>query len=411
VGNSVPGFLDTNSINPNYRAEIAAAVNLGLISGLPGNLFNPSGSTNRAQAARMMSNLLPHLTGLQVVIDEGETEPREHAVRDFLTNYHNTTRSQHETRPDHSLAQRDSIRWTPELIAISDQFKEGFFSAWANDRAASVFPFNTEDLEKALENKYFYFAPGRVNTGYLVPDHIYVSVSNAATGFRRLVLHEIGHALGLNESLANAFAREFTDLLPEYQSWRHKTAFDDLLMDRVGKEAFWRIVFTSRDPEAAYARLWNESVTWLPYEDMMRARRVQYALSSFSTYDNPRFRTLIRTNFANTVRQDAANLLPLFRGGRITDAASLQREAEEDGGGAMFSSMMEAFELALRSGRPEDITRVQEQFRFMSGFSRMYNDPQTSVAFDFRRPMQSFLTVEQSGFAGMAPIIEARPGR
>jgi hypothetical protein len=404
VGSSVPGFLDTNSINPNYRAEIAVAVNLGLISGLPGNLFNPSGPTNRAQAARMMSNLLPHLAGLQVVV-EREARLSEHAVRDFLTNYHNTTRSLHEARPDHSLLQRDNIRWTPELIAISDQFKEGFFNAWANDTASGVFPFNTGDLEKALENKYFYFAPGRVNTGYLVPDHIYVSVSNSATGFRRLVLHEIGHALGLNESLANVFAREFTDLPPEYQSWRHKTVFDDLIMDRVGKEAFWRIVFTSRDPEAAYSRLWNETVTWLPYEDLMKARRVQYALSSFTTYDNPRFRTLVRNSFVSTVRQDAASLLLLFSGGSITDAASLQTEAQEDGGGAMFSNMMEAFELALRTRRPDDIARVQEQFKFMSSFSQMYNDLQANVAFDFRRPMLSFLTEEQSGFGGMAQII------
>ena len=57
--NEEPNFNDVSDIT--YLAEIAAAVEIGLIAGMPGNLFVPHGTTTRAQAAILvtrMSNIL-----------------------------------------------------------------------------------------------------------------------------------------------------------------------------------------------------------------------------------------------------------------------------------------------------------------------------------------------------------------
>jgi len=57
------GFADTAAIT--HRDEVAAAVDIGLILGMPSNLFAPAGSTTRAQAAVLvtrMSNILEELT-------------------------------------------------------------------------------------------------------------------------------------------------------------------------------------------------------------------------------------------------------------------------------------------------------------------------------------------------------------
>jgi hypothetical protein len=69
-------------------------------------------------------------------------------------------------------------RMTPELIAASNRFKEGFFQAWAQDATAGIFPFTAADLEKALENRHFYFARSSGGyAGYVDPDSNYIFVA------------------------------------------------------------------------------------------------------------------------------------------------------------------------------------------------------------------------------------------
>jgi len=70
-------FEDNGSIK--HKSEIAAAVEIGLIMGMPGNLFAPGGSTTRAQAAVLitrMQNILASLTP-----DENIKEVFKHEYR------------------------------------------------------------------------------------------------------------------------------------------------------------------------------------------------------------------------------------------------------------------------------------------------------------------------------------------
>ena len=63
VDGTALGFADSGTIT--YRGEIATAVEIGLITGMPGNLFMPDGLTTRAQAAALvtrMSGILYELT-------------------------------------------------------------------------------------------------------------------------------------------------------------------------------------------------------------------------------------------------------------------------------------------------------------------------------------------------------------
>jgi hypothetical protein len=55
IGAGVPNFADSDSIT--YKAEIAAAFEMGLVAGMPGNRFAPLESATRAQAAALVTNM------------------------------------------------------------------------------------------------------------------------------------------------------------------------------------------------------------------------------------------------------------------------------------------------------------------------------------------------------------------
>jgi hypothetical protein len=96
-----------------------------------------------------------------------------------------------------------------------------------------------------------------------------------------MTIHEIAHVLGLCESLANSFQSEFTPIHQRNNintNWMYNPVFDNALKDQVGRENFWNTVFTARNPEQAYARLWNDNFPWLPYETFMKARTTQAVL-------------------------------------------------------------------------------------------------------------------------------------
>ena len=85
AGDGVPGFYDLDLIT--YRAEIAAAVELGLIMGLPGNLFMPTGTTTRAQAAVLVTRLLNYLGDISVPVElDYETIRNRQQLRDWVIN-------------------------------------------------------------------------------------------------------------------------------------------------------------------------------------------------------------------------------------------------------------------------------------------------------------------------------------
>jgi hypothetical protein len=55
IGSGTPGFTDSGFIT--YKAEIAAAFEMGLVAGMPNNRFAPLESATRAQAAALVTNM------------------------------------------------------------------------------------------------------------------------------------------------------------------------------------------------------------------------------------------------------------------------------------------------------------------------------------------------------------------
>jgi hypothetical protein len=78
-GNNTPTFNDTAAIT--HKAEIAFAVEIGLIAGMPGNLFDPLGHATRAQGAVLITRMSNILDGLRW---DGE-EIHHHVYQDNVT--------------------------------------------------------------------------------------------------------------------------------------------------------------------------------------------------------------------------------------------------------------------------------------------------------------------------------------
>ena len=82
-------------------------------------------------------------------------------------------------------------------------------------------------------------------------------------GFEFIALHELGHALGLGESLADLFAETYLGAngsIRNTANLEYNSTFDRLLLERTGEIVFWHTAFKSND---AYARLWNEHFSHL----------------------------------------------------------------------------------------------------------------------------------------------------
>jgi len=71
AGNATPTFYDTEEILIYHRARIATAVEIGLVQGMPGNLFEPRGSATRAQAAVLVTNMSNILNDIRYTRSDG----------------------------------------------------------------------------------------------------------------------------------------------------------------------------------------------------------------------------------------------------------------------------------------------------------------------------------------------------
>ena len=160
---------------------------------------------------------------------------------------------------NYAAAQGHKFDYAPELIAISDLFVEAFIQGFEADELTKTFPFNSDFVRRIFADYTFVFNP-EFSGGSAGFDNINIGVNGFGNGSDdwviHVTLHEIGHALGLGESLAEVFSREFLNAQwVDSPDWVYTTIFDYPLMQRVGRAEFFRVAFTSNH---TYITLWME---------------------------------------------------------------------------------------------------------------------------------------------------------
>ena len=193
-------------------------------------------------------------------------------------------------------------------LRVSANFAATFLHGFRNDAFSRTLPFNDTYLARLLDGVDFYFAP-RTNRWYwnsgnyevfrpTYPnngffDHARGVVFISATrewsdifGYRfvfydrfaRIAIHEVGHVLGLGESLAHLFEEKFMGLESPLRpgNWERDSSFDRALLAVAGPEAFWNAAFTSN---TAYGDLWDVHFGHLiSFADLQMARGLAHQM-------------------------------------------------------------------------------------------------------------------------------------
>jgi len=151
---------------------------------------------------------------------------------------------------------------------LSTAFREVLIQGFKQDSFAQVKPFDVAFFEEVLNNVQFYFARpradqrcgGRYNPNLGHTSHIWIATGrNTQSAFARTAIHEMGHAFGLGETLADLNMEMFLGLNSSIRL-RHNLAynstFDRILLEAVGANRFWAAAYSSN---AAYGALWDET--------------------------------------------------------------------------------------------------------------------------------------------------------
>jgi len=147
-------------------------------------------------------------------------------------------------------------------------FREILTQGFLQDSFLQTKPFNAAFIDEVLQNVYFCFARRHDNqqlfTGFYTSapnsqsSKIWVNPSRNSLCFAHTVIHELGHALGLGETLSDLKAELF---IGQTSSNRHNSdlaynaTFDRMLLSSVGADKFWTAAYYSN---AAYGQLWDE---------------------------------------------------------------------------------------------------------------------------------------------------------
>jgi len=232
------------------------------------------------------------------------------------------------------------IRAFPYDPYLSDWFKEVFKQGFYEDDLSRSMPFSIEFLEQIFLDVPVYIAwwsggaPG-LALPYLERGDIFIGITGSDAARRLefvfLAFHEMAHALGLGESLADLFAEEFLGLpyataesgLNNVSSvlggavissnqirgrFYYSSTFDRVLLRKLEAQGradeFWFAAFHSN---AEYARLWDRYMSeYMTFNEMQNARAVSRTMFH---NPNPRLSNEFREMFGFGINEVERGLL------------------------------------------------------------------------------------------------------
>ena len=187
-------------------------------------------------------------------------------------------------------------------LRVSADFAAAFLHGFRNDAFSRTLPFNDAYLAGLLDGVDFYFATRRNRWYWNGGDYVHVRANYVHRGFfdhrrgvvfisatrewsdvfgyrfvfynmfARTAIHEVGHVLGLGESLAHLFEEKFMGLESPLRpgNWERDSSFDRALLAMAGPDDFWSAAFTSN---AAYGNLWDTHFGYIiSFADLQTAR-------------------------------------------------------------------------------------------------------------------------------------------
>jgi len=147
-------------------------------------------------------------------------------------------------------------------IAFRQTLSQGFH----RDSFLQAKPFNATFIDEILQNVYFCFEGMNDNQQFAgfyrssqnsKSSHIWANADRRNLCFAFTIIHEMGHALGLGETLADLKAELFmSQARSSRQNYNlvYNSTFDRMLLSAVGTNRFWTAAYHSN---AAYGELWD----------------------------------------------------------------------------------------------------------------------------------------------------------
>jgi len=151
---------------------------------------------------------------------------------------------------------------------IGAAFRQTLDQGFRQDSFLQAKPFNATFISNVLQAVYFCFAvtpENQLATGFYIStpnspsSRIWANPNLASSNlFAHTIIHELGHALGLGETLADLkteiFFGQNSSLRPA-DNLAYSSTFDRMLLSAVGANRFWAAAYHSN---AAFGALWDE---------------------------------------------------------------------------------------------------------------------------------------------------------
>jgi len=164
-------------------------------------------------------------------------------------------------------------------MQTSGHFKKIFLEELAKDPYMKNLPFTVKQVEQLLNGLTVRIADiceSENMEGFYLDKRslIVLDAQQDCKEFAKTALHEIAHALGAGEGMANLFAEEFLGITEKserasYRDPLYNSGFERTLLNRTDPKTFWKAAFAS---DQEFGKLWDKHIPELCYADLVKLR-------------------------------------------------------------------------------------------------------------------------------------------